>query len=36
MTESITGNYFNGAFEPILVTGKDGDKYKAIPSDQYK
>lgn len=29
-------NYFNTAFEPILVTGDDGSKHKVIPSDQFK
>lgn len=29
-------NYFANTFEPILVTGEDGKKYKAIPSDQFK
>lgn len=29
-------HYFDKAFEPILVTGEDGKKYKAIPSDQFK
>ena len=29
-------NYFNKAFDPILVTGDNGDKYKMIPSDQFK
>lgn len=24
------------AFEPILVTGDDGNEYKVIPSDQFK
>lgn len=28
--------YFEGAFEPILVTGKDGEEYNMIPSDQFK
>ena len=27
--------YFDTAFEPILVTGDDGNKYKVIPSDQF-
>lgn len=29
-------NYFNKAFEPILVTGSDGKEYNVIPSDQFK
>lgn len=29
-------NYFKKAFEPILLTGSDGKKYKVIPSDQFK
>lgn len=29
-------NYFAKAFEPILVVGNDGNKYKVIPSDQFK
>lgn len=29
-------NYFDKAFEPILVTGDDGKKYNVIPSDQFK
>lgn len=29
-------HYFDKAFEPILVTGDDGNKYKVIPSDQFK
>lgn len=29
-------HYFDGAFEPILVTGGDGNEYKVIPSDQFK
>lgn len=28
-------HYFDGAFEPILVTG-DGNEYNVIPSDQFK
>lgn len=28
--------YFNKAFEPILVTGADGNEYNVIPSDQFK
>lgn len=28
--------YFDTAFKPILVTGNDGNKYKVIPSDQFK
>ena len=28
--------YFDKAFEPILVTGDDGKEYKVIPSDQFK
>lgn len=29
-------NYFVKAFDPILVTGSDGNEYKVIPSDQFK
>lgn len=29
-------HYFDKAFTPILVTGDDGNKYKVIPSDQFK
>lgn len=29
-------HYFDKAFEPILVTGDDGNEYKVIPSDQFK
>ena len=29
-------NYFNKEFEPILVTGDDGNTYNVIPSDQFK
>ena len=29
-------NYFGKAFEPILVTGADGNEYNVIPSDQFK
>lgn len=29
-------NYFNKAFEPILVVGDDGKEYNVIPSDQFK
>lgn len=29
-------NYFDKAFEPILVTGDDGNEYNVIPSDQFK
>lgn len=29
-------HYFDRAFEPILVTGDDGNKYKVIPSNQFK
>lgn len=29
-------NYFDNAFEPILVTGDDGKEYNVIPSDQFK
>lgn len=29
-------NYFDKAFESILVTGNDGKKYNVIPSDQFK
>lgn len=26
----------HGPFEPILVTGDDGNEYNVIPSDQFK
>ena len=29
-------NYFDKAFDPILVTGDDGNEYNVIPSDQFK
>jgi hypothetical protein len=29
-------HYFDTAFEPILVTGNDGNQYNVIPSDQFK
>lgn len=29
-------NYFDKAFDPILVTGEDGNNYNVIPSDQFK
>lgn len=29
-------HYFDKAFEPILVTGDDGNEYHVIPSDQFK
>lgn len=29
-------HYFDNAFDPILVTGEDGNEYNAIPSDQFK
>lgn len=29
-------HYFDKAFDPILVTGDDGNKYNVIPSDQFK
>lgn len=29
-------SYFNGPFDPILVTGDDGNEYNVIPSDQFK
>ena len=29
-------HYFETAFKPILVTGDNGNKYKIIPSDQFK
>lgn len=29
-------HYFDKAFEPILITGDDGNKYNVIPSDQFK
>ena len=28
--------YFNYAFNPILITGDDGNKYNVIPSEQFK
>lgn len=32
----LDSHYFDKAFEPILVTGDDGNEYKVIPSDQFK
>lgn len=29
-------NYFNKAFDPILVVGNDGNEYNVIPADQFK
>lgn len=29
-------HYFDKAFEPILVTGDDGNEYNVIPSGQFK
>lgn len=29
-------HYFDNAFDPILVTGDDGNEYHVIPSDQFK
>lgn len=29
-------HYFDKDFEPILVTGADGNEYNIIPSDQFK
>lgn len=29
-------HYFDKAFDPILVTGEDGNEYNVIPSDQFK
>lgn len=29
-------HYFDTTFEPILVTGDDGNEYNVIPSDQFK
>lgn len=29
-------HYFDKPFEPILVTGDDGNEYNVIPSDQFK
>lgn len=29
-------HYFDKAFEPILVTGEDGNEYNVIPSDRFK
>nr|DAH72261.1 MAG TPA: hypothetical protein [Caudoviricetes sp.] len=29
-------HYFDHAFEPISVTGDDGNEYNVIPSDQFK
>lgn len=29
-------DYFNKAFDPILVVGDDGNEYNVIPSDQFK
>lgn len=28
--------HFDKAFDPILVTGDDGNEYNVIPSDQFK
>lgn len=28
-------HYFDKAFDPILVTGDDGNEYNVIPSDQF-
>ena len=29
-------HYFDTAFEPLLVTGDDGNEYNVIPSAQFK
>ena len=29
-------HYFDGPFEPILVTGDDGNEFNVIPSDLFK
>lgn len=29
-------HYFDKAFDPILVTGDDGNEYNVIHSDQFK
>lgn len=29
-------HYFDNTFEPISITGDDGNEYKVIPSDQFK
>lgn len=29
-------NYFDKAFDPILVVGNDGNEYNVIPSNQFK
>lgn len=29
-------HYFDNAFDPILITGEDGNEYNVIPSDQFK
>ena len=29
-------HYFDKAFDPILITGEDGNEYNVIPSDQFK
>ena len=29
-------HYFDKTFDPILVTGNDGNEYNVIPSDQFK
>lgn len=40
MTKDFYGPFihihFTTPFEPILVTGDNGKKYKIIPSDQFK
>jgi hypothetical protein len=29
-------HYFDKAFDPILITGEDGNEYNVIPSEQFK
>lgn len=29
-------HYFDKAFDPIIITGDDGNEYNVIPSDQFK
>lgn len=40
MTSVIAGNIitynFDKIFDPILVTGDDGNEYNVIPSDRFK
>lgn len=36
MTQEYYGSFIHIQFDPILVTGDDGNKYPVIPSDQFK